>query len=37
MFQREISCRTGVARYPIRKYIREYETKVEEFGYILPV
>lgn len=33
--QREIYRRTGVARDTIRKYIREYETKVQELGYEL--
>lgn len=35
MSQREISRRTGVARDTIRKYIREYESKVQELGYAL--
>ena len=33
--QREICRRTGVARDTIRKYIREYETKVQELGFEL--
>lgn len=35
MSQREISRKTGVARDTIRKYIREYESKVQELGYAL--
>ena len=35
MSQREIHRLTGVARDTIRKYIREYESKVQELGYDL--
>ena len=35
MSQREIHRLTGVARDTIRKYIREYESKLQELGYEL--
>ena len=35
MSQREIYRLTGVARDTIRKYIREYESKLQELGYEL--
>ena len=35
MSQREIHRLTGVARDTIRKYIKEYESKIQELGYQL--
>ena len=35
MSQREIHRLTGVARDAIRKYIRKYESKLQELGYEL--